>query len=372
MAKADRRGTLKVCFFGIYDPSYSRNKVLIRGFEENGYDVVQCRVDPHERRGISKFFFLIREYVRIRNLDFDLVIVAFPGHTVVWLARLLFGRPIVFDAFVSLYDSNVFDRKKYAATSLLARLDWLRDYASAYLADVVLLDTTAHIDYFVQTFGLPREKFLRVPVGANDRIFHPHDAPPTRECIVHFHGTFIPLHGIPYIIEAARLLADEPLRFRIVGSGQESERVRKEVARRGLSNIEFVESVPLQELPPLIASAQVCLGIFGDTAKTGRVVPNKVFECMAMGKPIVTSDSPAVRELFAPDSPPLVLVPSADAAALASALRRLLFDPAQLRRLGEAAEVFFKAHLVPRTIVANLLAELPSSVSRGGHKSYTE
>ena len=198
---------------------------------------MQCRVDPREHKGISKFFFLIREYFRIRDRSFSLVIVAFPGHTVVWLARLLFGRPIVFDAFVSLYDSNVFDRKKYAARSLRARLDWLRDYASARLADVVLLDTTAHIDYFVETFGLPREKFLRVPVGADEQIFHPHDVP-AREFIVHFHGTFIPLHGIPYIIEAARLLADEPPRFRIVGSGQESGRVRGEAATRSL-NIEL-------------------------------------------------------------------------------------------------------------------------------------
>ena len=361
-----------MCFFGIYDPSYSRNRILIRGFEENGYDVVQCRIDPREHKGISKFFLLIREYFRIRDRSFSLVIVAFPGHTVVWLARLLFGRPIVFDAFVSLYDSNVFDRKLYAAGSLHARLDWLRDYASVSVADVVLLDTTAHIDYFVQTFGLPREKFLRVPVGADEHIFYPHDAPMAKEFIVHFHGTFIPLHGISYIIEAARLLAREPLHFRIVGNGQESERVRREVARLGLSNIEFIETVPLEELPALIASAQVCLGIFGDTTKTMRVVPNKVFEYMAMGKPIVTSDSPAVRELFAPDSLPLILVPPADAAALADALRRLLYDPAPLRQLGEAAALFFKAHLIPRTIIANLLAELAPPVSHGGPKSYTE
>lgn len=359
--KRSGREVSRVCFFGIYDPSYSRNRVLIRGFQENGYDVVQCRVDPREHKGISKFFFLAREYFRIRNRSFSFIIVAFPGHAVVWLARLLFGQPIVFDAFVSLYDSNVFDRKKYAATSLRARLDWLRDYVSVHLADVVLLDTTAHIDYFVRTFRLPREKFLRVPVGSDERIFHPRGTPPAHEFIVHFHGTFIPLHGIPYIVEAARLLADEPLRFRIVGNGQESERVRKEAGRSGLSNIEFVDSVPLQELPLLIASAQVCLGIFGDTAKTMRVVPNKVFECMLMGKPIVTSDSPAIRELFEPDSPPLVLVPPADAAALAAALRRLLYDPAQLRLLGEAEETFSRAHFVPRTIVASLLAELSSS-----------
>ena len=356
--KKVRRSTPEVCFYGIYDPSYSRNRVLIHGFEENGYTVVQCRVDPHKHSGVAKYFFLIREYFRVRRHDFDFVIVAFPGHTVVWLARLLFGRPLVFDAFVSLYDSNVFDRMRYAAGSLRGRLDRWRDYTSAHLADVVLLDTTAHINYFVQTFGLPREKFLRVPVGSDERIFHPQVAQHTEEPIVHFHGTFIPLHGISYILAAARLLVDEPLRFRIVGSGQESQRVREEAARLGIANVDFIDPVPFEQLPELIASAQICLGIFGDTSKTMRVVPNKVFEYMLMGKPIITADSPAVRELFAPDPPALVLVPPADAAALAEAVRAFLRDPDRRREFGEAAANFAAAHLTAHTIVANLLAEL--------------
>ncbi len=370
MEKTDKK-LPEVCFFGIYDTSYSRNRLLNRAFEENGYRVVQCRVNPREHHGVSKYFLLVREYSRIRKHSFDLVIVAFPGHTVVWLARLLFGRAIVFDAFVSLYDSNVFDRKLYAAAGVRGRLDWLRDYASARIADVVLLDTTPHSEYFVRTFGLPREKFLAVPVGSDERIFHPQDTSLPEECIVHFHGTFIPLHGVPYIIEAAHLLAEEPLRFRIVGGGQEYARIRKEADRLGLSNVDFVDSVPLERLPGLIASAQICLGIFGDTTKAARVVPNKVFECMAMGKPIITEDSPAIRELFATDVPPLVLVPPADAAALAAAVRRLLHEPAQLRQLGEAAAAFFKAHLTTRIIVADLLKGLPATAWRTGSGGYT-
>ena len=87
--KQKNKAVPKVCFFGIYDPTYSRNRVLIRGFQENGYKVVHCRVDPRIHKGFIKFGFLVREYFRVHE-KFDLVIVAFPGQTVVWLARILF------------------------------------------------------------------------------------------------------------------------------------------------------------------------------------------------------------------------------------------------------------------------------------------
>ena len=87
----------KVLFFGIYDPNYSRNVVLKQGFRENGWQVVECRVNPRFNLGLKKYWQLWREGARINKEKFDLVIVAFPGHTVVWLARFLFGRKIIFD-----------------------------------------------------------------------------------------------------------------------------------------------------------------------------------------------------------------------------------------------------------------------------------
>lgn len=83
---------MKICFFGIFNPLYSRNSVLIRGCEENGYEVLQCRADPKIHKGLAKYWTLIREYRKITQENFEYVIVAFPGHTVLWLACLLFGR----------------------------------------------------------------------------------------------------------------------------------------------------------------------------------------------------------------------------------------------------------------------------------------
>lgn len=354
-----------VCFFGIYDPGYARNQVLMEGFRAHGWRVLECRADPHRRRGHAKYTELVRRWWSVRREYPDLVIVAFPGHTVVWLARLLFGRRIVFDAFLSLYDSNVFDRKVHAERSIAAWLDWVWDWSSCRLAHRVLLDTAAHIDYFAETFGTPREKCIRVWIGANEHVFHPRAVQLSRDFTVHFHGTFIPLQGISYILDAAHLLKEEHVHFRFVGHGQQFVDMQKKAGRLGLTNVEFMGGVTLEAVPGYVASAHIALGIFGDTEKTMRVVPNKVFEQMAMGVPTITADTPAIRELEVYGKAPLMLVPPADGAALAAAIRALRDDPARRARLGRDAAEFFHDHISAREVVADLLMGIGGGVLAG-------
>ncbi len=349
----------RICFFGIFDPDYARTKVLAEGFAQCGWEVVFCRVDPRQHTGWRKYRLLWRQGRSLHRQQFDYVLVCFPGRAlVVLVARLLFGRRILFDAFVSIYDSNVFDRALYPAHSVRALRDWLLDWSACHLAWKVLLDTNAHINYFVSTFGVARAKCIRVWVGADEKVFYPQDTAEPAAFTAHFHGTHIPLQGVSYIIEAARLLAEEPIQFRIVGNGQESKKIRETVHQWGLHNVEFIDSVPLAQLAGYIAASHVCLGIFGNTQKTTRVVPNKVFECIAMGKAVITADTPAMRELFGNNNRPLVLVPRADPAALAEALRTLARDPARRRQLGENAGTFFKQHLGAKNIVTDLLKQL--------------
>ena len=63
-------------------------------------------------------------------------------------------------------------------------------------------------------------------------------------------------------------------------------------------NVELSGLVELEQLPAEIASAALCLGIFGTTAKAARVVPHKVFQCLAVGRPVLTADTAAIRSAF--------------------------------------------------------------------------
>ncbi|HUY62291.1 MAG TPA: glycosyltransferase [Candidatus Paceibacterota bacterium] len=341
-------------FFGIYDPGYSRNRVLMKGFSAHSWRVLECRADPRQFPGIRKYLELYRQYRRIRHERFDLVLVAYPGQTVVPLARLLFGNRFVFDAFVSLYDSNVKDRKVHPERSIAAGLDWLADWLSTKLAPVILLDTEAHIDYFVREFGIAREKFIRVFVGTD---LVPARREPDERLTVHFHGTYIPLQGIPYIIEAAELLADLPLTVRLIGRGQEYERIRAWADAKKLANVVFDEPVPNEHLADEIARATVCLGIFGDTGKASRVIPNKVYECLAAGKPVITADTPAIREAFT-DRKDIYLCKAASPESLAAAIRTLAGDSALRARLGASARAVMEERFTPERIVGGLLEML--------------
>jgi glycosyltransferase involved in cell wall biosynthesis len=98
--------------------------------------------------------------------------------------------------------------------------------------------------------------------------------------------------------------------------------------------VEWIPWVDYERLPGELHRAGCALGIFGTSDKTRRVIPNKAFQALACGVPLVTADTPAARELLA-DGESAALVPPGDAHALAETLRRLAADPALTRRIAE-------------------------------------
>lgn len=351
----------RVLFFGIYDPNYSRNAILRSGFEANGFVVEECRIDPKITTGLKKYYELWKLGRQKKKEDWDLIIVAFPGQTVMPLARLLFPKnKIVFDAFVSLYDSNVFDRGRYGRFSFSGLKDWFLDWLGCQLAGIILLDTYEHIKYFIATFHQPADKFIRVLVGANDKVFYPRPKPALSDMpfIVYFCGHFIPLQGIEYIIAAAEILKSEPIEFRLVGSGQTYQKIVAMIADKQLSDkVKLLGEKDLAELPDLMIRAHVCLGIFGNTPKAARVIPNKVYESIAMGCPVITMDSPAEREIFT-DGQEILFCRPADGRDLADKILKLRDNKILRESLANGGWEYFEKNLTPTPIVRELINNL--------------
>ena len=332
---------------------------MLRGLRESDVEVIECHttvwtggVDKSQIRGLGRrLYFLLRwlfSYPKliIRYLGLpphDAVMIGYLGQIdvlVLWPFARARGVAIVWDAYISLYDTVVADRNivgpKHPGAMLLFALEWL----SCRAADQVILDTRAHAEYFEKAFRLEPGRTVVVYVGVEPEHFpsRPRSAMPEQANApvrVLFYGSFIPLHGIETIVRAAEMAKDGAIDWLLIGGGQEESRIRQMLAKLGLTRLTWIPRVKYGELKDWIHRADICLGIFGASEKAARVIPNKVFQVLATGTPIITRDSPAIRELLAPDMPGVWLVPAADPDALLMAVRKFAKQRAALtqRRL---------------------------------------
>jgi glycosyltransferase involved in cell wall biosynthesis len=262
-----------------------------------------------------------------RRVDepFDALVVGYPGHLDLGAARQVArGRPVVFNPLVSVSDTLVGDRGRFRPGSLAERALRAIDRRAFRAADLVVSDTEANAELF-RSLGAGRVEVCFV--GAEERVFRPGWE---GGGAILFVGKLIPLHGVETILAAARLAPE--LRFRVVGSGQ-LDRLLDEPP----PNVEHVPWVEYERLPGELHRASCALGIFGTSAKAEHVIPNKVFQALACGTPVVTADTPAARELLR-DGESALLVPPGDPKALADALRRVTPD------LGERGLAAYREH----------------------------
>lgn len=200
---------------------------------------------------------------------------------------------------ISDYDTLVNDRKLAKKGSLRAIRFYLNDWLCLKLSHVVICDTEHHKIFFKQFFRVAPKKLVVIPVGAED-IFKPLSSTVQGDTFnILFYGGFSPLHGIEHIIEAANLLKQHrDIRFTLIGSGQTRDDMIKLAFAYNLDNIAFVSHKAYETLPDEIAAADVGLGIFGASEKVKRVIPNKVYQLAACGKPIITLRTPAIESMF--------------------------------------------------------------------------
>jgi glycosyltransferase involved in cell wall biosynthesis len=344
----------RVRYLGAYLPSYARHRVIQRGLRELGVEVDEI-VD---RGGLPARWRRLVAALRRAPAGMPIVVGEASNYlTPVLLEARRLGLPLLFDPFVSLCDSiedNATGWRRAALAPLLELIDRLNNWA----ASAVILDTPQTRAYFVERLGLRPEKAHVAYVGAETDMFQPRPGPERIDGLVRvlFYGTFIPLQGIDTIIKAAAELQHElpDLRFQLVGSGQTSAKNRALAARLQVRNITFGPAhVPYEQLPNLIASADICLGIFADRPKTARVIPNKLYQCAAMGVPVITADTPAVRAGFGAGE--LALVPPGDHHALAATILALATDPQRRRLIGAAGRRAIHSRYSPRVVATQVL-----------------
>ena len=296
---------LKSIFVAGREVNYPRNELMVSAIQ----DISQATVIGSLKSKVYKggivsilrqsLVSFLRLTPRLIKRDFDFIFIGFFGQLLLRMVAPCIEKPIVLDMFVSAFDTLVEDRKLTGDKSLLSRFLFNLDKQSGSRANLIFVDTQAQADYFHEAFGIPLSKMKRVFVGCDETLFHPLPEK-THGCTVLYYCSYLPLHGVDVVVEAAELLqADPSIKFKIIGRGMEFDKIQKSIQVKGLTNIELAGPVSIEQLPTEIQNSLICLGgHFGASAKACRVIPGKVFQMIAMGKPVIVGENTANRELL--------------------------------------------------------------------------
>ncbi len=325
----------KMLWWGRFDPNYSRNRILRKLLRQNDIELQDFR--PH-----SSFFGAL-ESLLFDPGQADAIWVPCFRHRDFTAAKRYAAKieaKLIFDPLISSWDKVVYERKKFPATHPRAKrlLNWEKSLFAS--ADVVIADTGPHAEFFQQQLSTPAERTFIIPVGAEEAVFYPLPSRPSRAIPeVLFFGSFINLQGPEHIVEAARLVPE--LHLTLLGDGP--LRGKCQSLAQDISNVFFEPWIDYERLPERIAAADLVLGIFGDSAKAARVIPNKVFQALACGRPVITRSSAAYpRELAGVKERGIYFVPPANPQALAETIGELVNQGEPLDLLNEQAQITYQ------------------------------
>jgi glycosyltransferase involved in cell wall biosynthesis len=346
---------MRVLFLCGREIDYPRNQILLRALQNVGH--IDYIVESGKKTSIllRSIRILFRAIPKMLRVNYDLIFIGFYGYILVPFAKIARNSPVIFDAFVSNFDTLIFDRNVASETSLLARMAYHLDKFCCHCSDIVLLDTHAQASYFENTFHIPSKKIKVLPVGAVDALFFPRVSEREDEVTrVLYYCTYLPLHGALIVIKAAEQLINTPIKFTLIGTGPEYPKVEAYVKQRGLTNVQLLPDMPLQRIADEVAKSSICLGgHFGDSKKAKRTIPGKIYQLLAAGKPVIATDTEANRELLSHMANAYLCTP-ANSQSLAQAITILSENEALRKKIGESGRKTYLEHCSESAIESKL------------------
>ncbi len=256
--------------------------------------------------------------------------------------------------------------------SLLIRMSfWLERFLYRH-ADRVMVNSPG---YVAHVSGHGARQVELVPNGADPQMFDPADQGSAFRSANQLEEKFVVLyagaHGMSndlgVVLRAARIMQDVtacPGQSRVtskvtvtfLGDGKEKPALQKQAAEMQLTNVLFLPPVPKDDMPAALAGADACLAILKPIDEYKTTYPNKVFDYMAAGRPVILAIDGVIREVVEAAGCGIFAQPG-DPSALAHAIQALAADPSHSRQMGLAGRRYLEEHF-SRSAVAEKLANL--------------
>ena len=313
----------RVLFITTKNLDYIRNTQEIEIVKSNAqsYSVIGSDSKSYIKRIIYVYWKLLITKCK----KYDVIFIGFSPQLISPFWQWKFKKSkVVIDFFISVYDTLVFDRRKFKETSIISKMLKKLDIKTIKSADKVISDTKAHGKYFIDEFGLDESKLKVLYLEANKQIYTPMNIEKPLELkdkfIVLYFGSILPLQGIDVVLEAADILKmNKKIHFIIIGPIQ--DKYNKVIS----DTITYIDWLSQEQLAKHIAFADLCLaGHFNkDINKAKRTIPGKAYIYEAMNKAMILGDNEATHELYSENDEQIYFVKMGDAQILADKISEL-------------------------------------------------
>jgi glycosyltransferase involved in cell wall biosynthesis len=217
-------------------------------------------------------------------------------------------------------------------------------------ADQVVVNSPGFIDH-VKSAGATNIEL--VPNGSDAAMFNPQAKGTkfrqTNGLGERFIALYAGAHGISndlgIVLSAAKFLQDanSDILFVLIGDGKEKQLLRDQAEDFSLDNLLFLPPVPKKGMPDVLAAADVCIAILKPIPLYATVYPNKVFDYMAAGRPVVLAMEGVIREVVEKAEAGIPVTPG-DPNAMVNAVKHLAVHTEERVRMGNNGRETVKAH----------------------------
>lgn len=233
-------------------------------------------------------------------------------------------------------------------------LIWLARVAERFFyarADYCVVNAPGYADHLAR-FGVPRDTITFIPMGVDIRLFQPDETGAAfrrqwqldDKFVVMYAGSLGMANDLDtFLAAAAELRQEEQVQFVLAGGGKERTRLESRVRQWGLTNVTFAGHFAKKDAGAVLAAADVCVATLQDIPEFRLPFPNKVFDYMAAGRPILLAIDGDIRQVVE-RAEAGIFTPPGDGIALAAGVRQLLADPNLRTNMGHAGRQFVERH----------------------------
>jgi lipopolysaccharide/colanic/teichoic acid biosynthesis glycosyltransferase len=234
----------------------------------------------------------------------------------------------------------------------------------------LLVNSPAYRDYLIGK-GVWADRITLIPNGVAPEMFDPDERGAAfrnqngleGKFVVTYAGALGMANDIPTILRSAdRLRKDQAVHFVLVGDGKEKTALQVQSQQLNLSNVTFIPAVPKSQMPEVLAASDACVATLKNIEMFRTTYPNKVFDYMAAGRPVLLAIDGVIRKVI-DDSHGGVFIPPGDDEKLAAAIKYWCEHPDEARAAGRSGRDYVVVHL-NRHEQAKMFVQLLKSLTK--------